>query len=342
MNRGDSAHEAEVPGFDDVRRLYRDESGPIEPPAAVDAAILAASRRAVGRPVLTRAGAAPRRWQAPLAAAAVVVLATSLAVLFRESAPPMRERDVPPGLPSESAPAPASPGPVVSAGDAGTGGFRETAKPGDGGQSLREAARSRQADSAAAVAPGGRPEDSRMQGAAPGLPAVRDPGQPVEVASAPAPAPASAEAVAPAAEPVQKASPAAPRADLPTRGDVATRRAGAETRTASDPRLAERAADAAGGLTAPVPPSAPARAAQLPSSVPSASSDPGAVGAAADAGQPTAPGADSALAERLAAIRRLWESGRRAEAVRQLEDLLRGQPELSLPPDYPVPRPARR
>ncbi|HEU0290576.1 MAG TPA: hypothetical protein VFR39_07490 [Burkholderiales bacterium] len=63
-------------------RLYR-ATGREEPPARLDAAILAAAHREVGARPRTRPHA-PRRWQVPVSIAAVVVLSVSLVTVVRE------------------------------------------------------------------------------------------------------------------------------------------------------------------------------------------------------------------------------------------------------------------
>lgn len=105
---------------DDVARGYRALPRD-EPPASIDAAILAASRRAVkARPTATR------RWGPPLAAAAVLVLSVGVVLRMQLEQPdiatsmPAREEAVPPRAPSppaQVAPAaePATPTPQASA-----------------------------------------------------------------------------------------------------------------------------------------------------------------------------------------------------------------------------------
>jgi hypothetical protein len=67
-----------------VSRRYR-ELGGEEPPSALDASILQASRRAV----------APSRWRLPLAAAAVAVLAVAIAVLVERAPQEARRESAP-------------------------------------------------------------------------------------------------------------------------------------------------------------------------------------------------------------------------------------------------------
>lgn len=69
----------------ELRTRLRAEQAGDQPPAHLDAAILAASRRAVSsRPVIAGGPSGLRRWRGPLAAAAVVVLATSVVLVSVE------------------------------------------------------------------------------------------------------------------------------------------------------------------------------------------------------------------------------------------------------------------
>lgn len=68
----------------DVRARLRSEGTADQPPARLDEAILAASRRAVSAPPVVVRRSTLQRWQVPLAAAAVVVIATSVALLTLE------------------------------------------------------------------------------------------------------------------------------------------------------------------------------------------------------------------------------------------------------------------
>lgn len=69
----------------ELSRLYR-EGAQEEPPPHVDAAILAAARRAVhsGPSPVGKPHAPPRRWHVPLALAAVLVLSVSMVILSPE------------------------------------------------------------------------------------------------------------------------------------------------------------------------------------------------------------------------------------------------------------------
>ncbi|MFO1319201.1 MAG: hypothetical protein U1F52_06275 [Burkholderiales bacterium] len=97
----DAGWEAELASASDIRARVRSALRTDEPPADLDAAILAAAHRAVGagpRPV--RSGWLGR-WRVPLSAAAVLVLATSLSVLYYEEGAHRRAWE-------SGAPAPAS------------------------------------------------------------------------------------------------------------------------------------------------------------------------------------------------------------------------------------------
>lgn len=315
----------EMDDFDDVRRIYRQEAAGIEPSAALDAAILAASRRAVGAapaPIAARRGG--WRWQAPLAAAAVVVLATSLAVLFFDDGGRLPERDVPPPPRAAVPDAPPASGETAS-------------RP-------RIAARSEGANDRSAPSPVEAPERPRSD--APGTAvASAPPASPRAGIAAPesaTPASASPEMAqggnAAAADARQSAMASGP-------GEPRSRKAEALDRRdalASRDRTVE--AEEAAAVRSQVQGAAPARA------IPPAVSPPGTVVAgspkgpvAGEAVAPSAPPAgEPSPQRRLEDIRRLWESGQREEATRRFEVFLRDQPGFPIPTDFPVPRPASR
>jgi len=71
------------PRDEELSRIYRDAEGP-QPSQRVDDNIVAASRRVAGaRPRYARAGFA-RRWSAPVALAATVVVTTTLTLVVFE------------------------------------------------------------------------------------------------------------------------------------------------------------------------------------------------------------------------------------------------------------------
>jgi len=90
-------------------RLYR-ATGREEPPARLDAAILAAARREVGARPRTQPHAL-RRWQVPVSIAAVVVLSVSLVTVVREEGGEqlMRAPASAPAQPPVAEPAPSAP-----------------------------------------------------------------------------------------------------------------------------------------------------------------------------------------------------------------------------------------
>jgi len=107
INQGGGPGDAERdPGLD---RLYR-ATGREEPPAHLDAAILAAARREVGarpRPLSSTV----HRWRVPVSIAAVVVLSVSLVALVREEGGDQLMQVPPPASvePPDARPAPAAP-----------------------------------------------------------------------------------------------------------------------------------------------------------------------------------------------------------------------------------------
>lgn len=88
----------------DVRRAYRDSVSDETPGPDLDAAILAASRRAVGARPESADRQRLRRWGPPFAAAAVIVIASSLLLLHDERRHDAVLQD---GPPVTSAPGPA-------------------------------------------------------------------------------------------------------------------------------------------------------------------------------------------------------------------------------------------
>jgi hypothetical protein len=92
-----------------LARAYR-EAAREQPPARLDAAILAAAQREVGsRP--RPAGAALRRWRLPLSLAAVIVLSVSLVTLVMEEEDALLQ--APREAPAAKAPAAAPPAPAA-------------------------------------------------------------------------------------------------------------------------------------------------------------------------------------------------------------------------------------
>lgn len=303
-----------------VRQRLRAESAAEVPPPHVDAAILAAARRAVhARPTLV--GRSPwRRWQVPLAAAAVLVVATSLSLVV--------DRGSEPGLPIQPhAEGPASAPDVLA---------EYRALPG----TSEEVTAAKRAEARARVQEPARKDSDR------GRPA-KDEAAPVDLERASKSEPLadrleSPTSTVPEAPPVAEAKeakpeiqnqalappPAAPEPAPPASAKQELRQA----RESAAPM--EHDVAAAGSAESGVPP-APA------------------VSAASKAAAP------AALAKRrmkldseevlrfaeqepdrvLATIRQEWEAGHQETARRMLAEFLRKQPGYPLPPDYPVPRP---
>jgi hypothetical protein len=212
-----------------LSRLYR-EASTESPPAAIDAAILAAARKQVAKPQ-RRARSSWVRWMAPASAIATLVLGVSIALLVEREQPGTIDetviREVPPRLQS---PPPAR---------------------------ITKTTKSKAADSAA-PAPAEKKEapaaaDRAGTGAATKKEAPPAGAQvPVLAAPAPAPAPRSAESAPPAAQ----AFPAESRAKMIAPSTVAPK-AAAESNAAGDSALGGAgdgapAAPAAAGKLAPM------------------------------------------------------------------------------------------
>lgn len=319
----------------DARARLRAVSAADQPPAHLDEAILAASRRAVSARPMAVQRSPWRRWQVPLAAAAVVVLATSVGLLtlqdreherLLDTGPvasmeprPERERDV---QPREEQPF-----------------LAKRTKP-----SLPEKA-SDAPDELKAPAIDSR---SRLEYLREGLPRMQQRGEPELDRRAPAPAapPVAAGAASesgqtgaarmeerPERQPDRPPAPAAPAVtSAASESDQAGASRSADV--AREDRLPAAAAPQAG----PVP-EASVKDAVPEVLLPRAKSE-----ATVEARRPTPKQrALNAAAEPPAAelerIRKRWEAGDHSGARDALAVFLRQHPGYRLPPGYPVPPP---
>lgn len=202
------------PGLD---RLYR-AAGREDPPAHLDAAILAAARREVGARPRTLPPAL-RRWHVPVSIAAVVVLSVSLVMLVREEGGEQLMQAPPPAPAEPPVAQPAQPAPVLPE-------TERARPPAAAPATLRPAQREevpadapvalgKMADSAAS---GVAPMPSQAQGAgaasAPDA-AARSQPQPFRDAPSPAERRAAAPQAAPAEDVAARASAAAERGVAP-------------------------------------------------------------------------------------------------------------------------------
>jgi hypothetical protein len=287
-----------------LRARLREENAEAQPPAYLDDAILAASRRAVSsRPVVAGGSPRLRRWQVPLAAAAVVVLATSVALLTLQEGEHERVLESAPS----SVPAPASeskrleqlekdvrartaesPSPQRRADESGV---HETQRP-----ELRASKTMPQGDGAPSQAP---PMPLQQR---PATPAATAPSAELPMAPDSAElfrqAPAVADSTGPAAERGANAI-VAPRAAT----------IGSSERVRQEKLELEPEKSRSSGR------------AQVPEKR----------AAAADAQSPQ---------DELADIRKRWEAGDQAGAREALTAFFLRHPGYALPPGYPVPGPA--
>jgi resuscitation-promoting factor RpfA len=290
----------------DVRAAYRSASVGDEPSAALDAAILAASRKAVnaGPASADRPARFLSRLTVPLSAAAVMVLATSLSFLVYE------ERGTPSAPESSrvvSAPVP----------DAATGRSAAplSAAPADG--AISESARGASKSEGAAALPRVRrapmPADAESPGPAPEVPAVA------------APAPSS-----PATVPESAAPTAGPPPGLMT-DELVRQDQTASAREESAAVAADRAAGAGTERSARATAPGAKRLASPAQASASQEASPGGRRAMRD------PGAESTPSEWIARVRALVAAGRIEAARAEVARLRCRYPDVTLPADLPAP-----
>ncbi len=364
----------ELRSLGDVREAYRAAIRDEAPPEALDAAILAASRRAVGAgPRAARPGGFAR-WRAPLAAAAVVVLSVSVAwwrlddllpgpsaVMYDVAEPEARPEG---RTPERARLADAAPGVEREEDERQrvADGAREAtsaaARPAELGLAQTEIdgrskrlARIAMAENAARETRDGAQTSRRAEparetfappDAGPTTHAGRDAAERKTLGRE---APEARMAVAPAlaeGTPI----PTAPVASEVVRSDAGAAPAG----EALPPAAGEALVAAAPPAAARVPsPSGDAGAAAGEPSRPRALSTPLAVARGAPAAEhakasppsaaaPRIGGHDDGVAE-LRDILGLWEAGRRNEASLALGRLRCAKPHVPIPPDLPVPSP---
>jgi hypothetical protein len=228
-----------------LSRLYREASSD-GPPAALDAAILAAARKQIATP-RRRERSSWRRWMAPASALATLVVAVSLAFLVEREQPGTIDetviRRVPPRLQSTS-----------------PAGVTESAKTKAAGSAAAEKKESSAAADRAApglatrkdVPTGGAPKQSLVPAERAQVPVPATPAQ--------APAPRSAEPAAPAA-PAAQAFPAESRAKAAAPAVVAPR--AAESRMTQESNVASDSALGGAGAAATAGPAAAGKLAPM-------------------------------------------------------------------------------
>lgn len=360
----------ELGSLGEVREAYRAAVRDEAPTEELDAAILAASRRAVGAaPRAARPGGLAR-WRAPLAAAAVVVLSVSVAWWWLDDwrlAPSAMVYDVeePQGRPAATAPEPAH------VADAATGVHREQEerqRVEDGARKAGSAAvrsaevglaqaeitgrSKRRAEIAmaenAARDPGHAAQASRSAEAARETLAPPEAGPTTLEGGEEAPGRAAREARVAAPLPSAEGTPisAAPAAPESARVDAEAAPPGEalppvsrETVVAAAPPAAARTPSRPGDEGAAA--GEPSRLRALSTPLAMTRGAPAAEHAKASPATAAAPrigGHDDGVAE-LREILVLWEAGRRDEASLALGRLRCAKPHVPIPPDLPVPTP---
>lgn len=203
-----------------LSRLYREASSEA-PPAALDAAILAAARERIAKPE-RRKRSSWLNWMAPASAIATLVLGVSIALLIEREQPATTPGTTPGKILEQTAPGPAAP-PAA----------RETESP-----------KAKAADSTAPAA--------AMKKEAPATPAP---------ARAPAPAAQAPAPIAPAQAPPRAAEPRPPAAEaFPAERRAERGMAAPEAAQSKSAREQNAAGDAVPGAAAAGAPAAPAAA----------------------------------------------------------------------------------
>ncbi len=317
----------------DLRAAYRAASVGDEPAAALDAAILAASRKAVkaGPGRGDRPGSFMRRLAMPLSAAAVMVLTTSLSFLVYEE---------------RGAPSPPSSSSVVEA---------PMTTAATEGNALSEYARRMSDEPAGREAEPPRAKarsESRATGRPAPVPMSATTGPAAGAApEAPTPPASDAQAAASAARAVEAMS---ERAAAPDDRQKAVRQADAARAMApplpAEDRVTHRrhAADATAGTTGVegAPASAVSMAAEAPAGLAarrlaSPARDRVADGDSRDAEPSRAlPDAEETPAEWIIRVRALVAAGRIGAAREEIARLRCRYPDVTLPPDLPAPEAA--
>lgn len=215
-----------------LSHAYR-EAAREEPPAALDAAILAAARERVARPQ-RRARASWIRWMAPASAVATLAIGVSIALLVeREQPATFDESSVRPAAPQPQGAPPAA----------------EAAKAADSAvpaQTIK-----REAPAASVRAPASEPmRAAPAQPPAAAAPAPIAPA-PAPAAVTPAPAPMRAEPVQPLNAPAAQAFPAESR-ERAAESKLSAPKAAAEANVARDAAAGAAGAPAATGRVAPL------------------------------------------------------------------------------------------
>lgn len=366
----DRDFDALLSGHADVRAAYRVASVGDEPGAALDAAILAASRKAVkaGPERIDRPARFVRRLAVPLSAAAVMVLATSLSFLVYE------EHGTPsaPGSP----PAVRAPAPAAATADNAAGSIAREA-PGAPAEVASDSSRAKSTAEVRATPRSSPVPMSATTGSTPSAPEARTAAAPSSPGSASAGMPAAPAAARPSddfggprlsrapepssreeresASPTRAAAVASERSAARDDRMEAVRQAEEARAEARSDSVADRAAqarlaarrsgDSTAGPGGPdgIPESAASTAVGAPvglaakrlaAPVREGAEDSALRDAAPSTG---APGAEETPAEWIARVRALAAAGRIDAALAEVARLRCRYPDVTVPPDLPAP-----